>query len=347
MHRALNAHGIAEEYGASDYLIHGGNVQKHVVGRVLAKGLAADEMGDKVYLVVDGVDGRIHHIESDYVRVNDIGKGMIVEIAPTVPKAADRNILEQADANGIYRPSQHLEAISAKISRSGGDPSAFVASHIRRLEALRREGHVERIDDDHWRIPANLPERGMTYDAARGGTGPSIRTLSTLTLERQINSDGATWLDRELAFSNRIPLAKTGFGQRVTIAMDARRQSLVDQGHATWLPKGKIWTSKSLIANLEKAELSRVGQELATKRGMTFVPSRSGEYVSGTLQGSTNLASGRFAMIETVIGNGGLGFQHVPWQPVLEQHLGRHISCVARDSGGIDWSFGRKRGLGL
>ena len=52
-------------------------------------------------------------------------------------------------------------------------------------------------------------------------------------------------------------------------------------------------------------------------------------------------------MIETIIGNGGLGFQLVPWQPVLEQHLGRHISGVARESGGIDWSFGRKRGLGL
>ena len=43
----------------------------------------------------------------------------------------------------------------------------------------------------------------------------------------------------------------------------------------------------------------------------------------------------------------GLGFQLVPWSPSLEQHLGRHVSGMARGDGGIDWSFGRKRGIGL
>ncbi|MDR6952367.1 hypothetical protein J2X65_001722 [Ancylobacter sp. 3268] len=63
--------------------------------------------------------------------------------------------------------------------------------------------------------------------------------------------------------------------------------------------------------------------------------------MSGRLTGSINLASGRFAMI-----NDGLGFQLVPWQPVLERQIGRHISGVSRD-GGVEWSLGRKRGLGL
>jgi hypothetical protein len=43
----------------------------------------------------------------------------------------------------------------------------------------------------------------------------------------------------------------------------------------------------------------------------------------------------------------GLGFQLVPWTPSLEKHLGLHVSGVARNDDGIDWSFGRKRGLGL
>lgn len=54
------------------------------------------------------------------------------------------------------------------------------------------------------------------------------------------------------------------------------------------------------------------------------------------------LASGRFAMIDD-----GLGFHLVPWSPSLEKQLGRHVSGLARSDGGIDWSFGRKRGLGL
>ena len=42
----------------------------------------------------------------------------------------------------------------------------------------------------------------------------------------------------------------------------------------------------------------------------------------------------------------GLGFQLVPWSPSMEKHLGQQVSGIAR-SGGVDWSFGRKRGLGL
>jgi hypothetical protein len=52
-------------------------------------------------------------------------------------------------------------------------------------------------------------------------------------------------------------------------------------------------------------------------------------------------------MLETLSGEGGLGFTLVPWQPVLDSRIGQHIAGVMRDSGGIDWSFGRKRGLGL
>ena len=43
----------------------------------------------------------------------------------------------------------------------------------------------------------------------------------------------------------------------------------------------------------------------------------------------------------------GLGFQLVPWQPVLEKRLDQHISGVRRDDGGIEWSFGRKRQIGI
>ncbi|WP_084636806.1 DUF3363 domain-containing protein [Mesorhizobium sp. WSM3626] len=55
-----------------------------------------------------------------------------------------------------------------------------------------------------------------------------------------------------------------------------------------------------------------------------------------------NLASGRFAMIDD-----GVGFQLVPWQPALEKRIGQHITGMARDSGGVEWSFGRRRGMGL
>jgi hypothetical protein len=43
----------------------------------------------------------------------------------------------------------------------------------------------------------------------------------------------------------------------------------------------------------------------------------------------------------------GLGFQLVPWRPALEQHLGRQVSGVVAPGGNVDWSSGRRRGLGI
>lgn len=43
----------------------------------------------------------------------------------------------------------------------------------------------------------------------------------------------------------------------------------------------------------------------------------------------------------------GLGFQLVPWQPVLEKRLDHCISGVRRDDCSIDWEFSRKRQIGL
>jgi hypothetical protein len=43
----------------------------------------------------------------------------------------------------------------------------------------------------------------------------------------------------------------------------------------------------------------------------------------------------------------GFGFQLVPWIPSLDRKLGQHISGIARGDAGVDWSFDRKRSLGL
>jgi type IV secretory pathway VirD2 relaxase len=347
MHRALENHGVAAERGPGQYAMHGGTVNEPIIGRVIGKGLAGDEIGDRLHLVVDGVDGRAHYVETtDHSKLDEIGRGHIVVLEPAQladrPRAADINIRDITDEAGIYRPSVHLEAARAKVERIGGDPEAYVRSHVRRLETLRRAGHVERIDADHWKIPADIAERGMAYDARNRGSGFSVRILSALDLDQQVGRDGATWLDRELVSPNRTVLANVGYGREVTDAMDRRKQTLVDMGHAVRLDDGRIRVPKDFIANLVRAEVSRVGKAMAAERGLTFTTAKTGEYVSGTLVGSTQLASGRFAMIDD-----GIGFQLVPWQSVLDKRVGQHITGIMRNASGIEWSFGRKRGLGL
>jgi type IV secretory pathway VirD2 relaxase len=347
MHRALADHGLSDERASTQYVTHGARITEPIVGRVLAKGLANDEMGDRMHLVIDGVDGRTHYVETaETARLEEIRRGHIVALDPTPTKAeprpADLNIQVVAEANGgVYRPSLHLEATRDIIEQRHGDPDAFIRSHVRRLEALRRAGHVERVDADHWKIPEDIAERGMAYDAPRRPKDFSIRTLSTLDLERQVSSDGATWLDRELVAKDPVSLARTGFGREVNTALDRRAERLVEMGHAA-VRDGVISIPRRTVAVLERQEVERVGKEMAAERGLTYAPSGPGEYVTGRLAGVANLASGRFAMIDD-----GLGFQLVPWQPVLEKRLDQHISGVRRDDGGVEWSFSRKRQIGI
>jgi hypothetical protein len=103
------------------------------------------------------------------------------------------------------------------------------------------------------------------------------------------------------------------------------------------MPKG--WANYALTSNpsIRTTTSWPVG---LTSSNSHRVPRRV--QVSGTLVGSTQLASGRFAMIDD-----GIGFQLAPWQPVLDKRIGEYITGTVRDAGGIEWSFGRKRGLGI
>jgi type IV secretory pathway VirD2 relaxase len=344
MHRALEREGLADARSIAGYVLHRQKVAEPIVGRVLDKGLASDEMDERVRLVIDGVDGRVHHLEIDPARAEEVQRGMIVAMgsAQAGPRASDRNILAIAGKEGIYRPTRHLEQAVGTVERLGGDPAAYVRSHVRRLEALRRAGHVERIDADQWRVPADLPERGQSYDLARDRTTGRIRVLSPTGLGQQIGHDGATWLDRELVSHQRTVLADDGFGRDVMAALARRRRWLADKGYAADLGDGRVRASRDLVLRLEARDIEREGRALAAERGREWQPAIAGNQVSGQLVGSAQLASGRFAMIDD-----GLGFSLVPWRPALEQHVGRVVSGVALPGGDVNWSFKRSRGLGL
>ncbi|TVS00570.1 MAG: DUF3363 domain-containing protein [Rhodobacteraceae bacterium] len=52
-------------------------------------------------------------------------------------------------------------------------------------------------------------------------------------------------------------------------------------------------------------------------------------------------------MIECIGPDGGRSFQLVPRSREIEPRMGQHVSDVAHEGGGIDWSLGRKRRLRL
>jgi hypothetical protein len=132
-----------------------------------------------------------------------------------------------------------------------------------------------------------------------------------------------------------------GFGAEVRNALERRKDELVRQGHAWRTPEGGVRARKDLLTTLERQEVERVGRKLATERGLAFSEIGDGQTIRGKLIGSTQLASGRFAMIDD-----GLGFSLVPWRPVIEMEIGREVIGVMRGTD-ISWQLGRKRGLGI
>ena len=179
------------------------------------------------------------------------------------------------------------------------------------------------------------------FDDAKGERRIALAIRSDLDIERQIMASGATWLDRQNIAREPVALSDGGFGAEVRHALDRRAEHLIEQGLADRNAQ-RVTFARNLIDTLRARELEALGEKLAAETGQPFNRAGSGEYVAGAYRQRFTLASGRFAVIDD-----GLGFQLVPWTPSLEKQLGRHVSGVARDNGGIDWSFGRKRGLGL
>jgi type IV secretory pathway VirD2 relaxase len=268
--RSLAARG--EERGAESILLHGEATSVPVTGRVIGKELT-DELGDRVGLVIDGIDGRVHHVALGGAAMADEARiGAIVEIgrSPSTPRPADRNIAELAGGTGEYRPSQHRAVAEAgRVRVPGGDYDAYVESHVRRLEALRRAGIVERIEADRWLIPDGFESRAQVYDAGQGRRA-SMRVLSAYDLDGQVTSDGATWLDRQLVNRDQDSLAEAGFGAEVRSALERRKDELIRQGHAWRTPEEGLRARHDLLPALGTRNHKSLRRRPLTRRWWTL-----------------------------------------------------------------------------
>ncbi|WP_244314601.1 DUF3363 domain-containing protein [Paracoccus pantotrophus] len=339
MQKALGPQG--GERDPMSFQIHDGAPETSIVGRVVDKHLS-DELGENLTIVVDGIDGRTHHIAGIAPeRLEDARMGSIIQIGPAevATRPSDRTITAIAE-DGIYRPSRHLEQAKFEGRVPGGDYEGYVDAHVRRLEALRRAGIVERIDADQWRIPDDLVSRAAAYDAGRDRQA-SVRVLSPVDLGKQIGSDGATWLDRRLVHGETADLASTGFGQQVREAMDQRREHHIEQSDATRARNGRMFYRRNLLPTLLEREVARVGAEMAESKALPFRAAADGENVSGKFTGTVQLSSGKFAVIEK-----SHEFTLVPWRPVIDRQLGREVIGVVQ-GGSVSWQLGRQRGISL
>ncbi|UPT57217.1 relaxase/mobilization nuclease and DUF3363 domain-containing protein [Dickeya zeae] len=304
-----------------------------LIGRVAGKGLA-DELYDRGYLVIDGVDGKAHYVVlPPGADLAQFPSGSVVAVNGAAIRQTDRNIASLASA-GIYRTEHHLRV--AQHRDDGFDPHDEVAFHVRRLEALRRAEIVERVTQGVWRIPDDLPERGRQYDIQRLAGGATVSLQSPLPVERQIRAIGATWLDQQLLSGNLSPDVR-GFGGEVRAALRQRVDFLISQGLAVQEGQ-RVRLARNLLATLRQRELEKTAQDIARETGLVYRPATDEQRISGIYRRSLLLASGRYAMLDD-----GLGFSLVPWKPVIEPRLGQPMTAIIRGNR-VAWEFSRQRG---
>ena len=304
-----------------------------VIGRVAGKGLA-DELYDRGYLVVDGIDGKAHYVAlPPKTELEQYPMGAVVEVKGSADvRTADKTIAALA-TDGLYRTDHHL-AIAQGQAKEGRDPQEVVATYVRRLEALRRASIVERVAEGLWKVPGDLPEQGRQYDAQRL-SGLAVERKSHLSIERQARVIGATWLDQQLIGGGK-GLGDLGFGSEVKDALQKRADFLTEQGLAERRGQ-RVILARNLLGTLRNRELAQAAKSIAADTGLEHRPVADGQRVAGIYRRSIMLASGRYAMLDD-----GMGFSLVPWKPVIEQRLGQQLAAAVR-GGSVSWMIGRQR----
>jgi type IV secretory pathway VirD2 relaxase len=255
IHRALGDEALARD--PARFVVDAAPAER-LVGRLAGRGLH-DELTGAGYAVVEGVDGRVHH-----VRLRDLD--------------------DAADA---------------------------------------RLGAIVEVSRSEWQ-------------GRPGAMRISVR--SDLTLSEQVCADGATWLDRQLVGTRSVALGEGGFADEVRQALSARVDHLAANGLARRAGTRPTF-ARDLLETLRQRDLESAVRRLEQSTGLTHRPAPDEGAVAGVYRQRLNLASGRFAMIDT-----GLGFTLVPWRPEMEHHLGRELSGLRQAGGGIAWTFGPRRG---
>ncbi|HUD28560.1 MAG TPA: DUF3363 domain-containing protein, partial [Novosphingobium sp.] len=217
IHRGLAERGI--ERGAASYVLAGESLDDPVVGRLVARGLD-DELKGSAYAVVDGVDGRTHHIKlPDLDAAGDSAPGSIVELRKfddakgqrrvALAVRSDLAIEQQITATGATWLDR-LAIAREPVALGGGGFGAEVREALdRRAEHLIGQGLAERQN------------RGVSFS----------RNLIETLRQRELDAVGA-----KLAAESGRPFSKATAGEYVAgayqrrIALASGRFAMIDNG---------------------------------------------------------------------------------------------------------------------
>lgn len=247
----------------------------------------------------------------------------------------------EADASGFVLEGERAGPVLGRLVARGLDDELKGTAYVV-IEGVDGRAHHVKLPDLNAAADGQVGSvvELRRYEDARGRERVALAVRSDLTIEAQVRATGATWLDRQAIAREPAALGSGGFGAEVRDALVARAEYLAGEGLARRQGQRVVF-ARDVLDTLRRRELGDVATRLAAETGLAHRPAAMGDHVGGTYRQRLQLASGRFAMLDD-----GLGFQLVPWSPSLEKRLGQQVGGVATP-GGVDWDFGRKRGLSL
>lgn len=218
MHRAMG--GGLREPDLAGFALHGDEPADAVLGRLVERGLH-DELRGSAYAIVEGIDGRTHHIRfTDIEMTGDAAPGAIVEARTyddvqgrkhlTLATRSDLSIEAQVTAQGATWIDRQLIARDSEVSNAGFGIAARGAME-RRVEHLVGEGLARRQG------PRVILARDLLNTLRRRELDAAVSRLSAETgLLHRPSSEGehvaGTYRQRLVLASGRFAMIDDGMG---------------------------------------------------------------------------------------------------------------------------------------
>lgn len=245
-------------------------------------------------------------------------------------------------SHGLRQRSQELatEILGPRQEAARpADSPAFIERHVRRLEAMSREGACQSLGEGRFALPDDYLGKASAADQARhGGVDLEVRVLDVRPLELQPQARGVTWLDNVASGLAKGPEA--GALANEAKALGLQRAAVlqawgVGSGTPTGLGEGerqKLWQMEM------ESQMDRLGQT-----AKPVVLAKEGQKFSGVYLDRAHMGGRTYAVIESKA-----AVTLAPWRAAMEACRGQALTGVLQ-GGQVDFRFGQSRGrrLGL
>jgi type IV secretory pathway VirD2 relaxase len=256
IHRGLAARGL--ERAPSSFVVMGEVESSGVIGRLVARGLD-NELTGSAYAVVDGVDGRTHHVRlSDLDAAGDSESGSIVELRRyqdgrgrqrvALAVRSDLTLEAQVKADGATWLDRQLVARTNPASEAGFGHEVRAAMEAR-TEYLASEGLARR----------------------QGQRVIFVRDLIDTLREREITSAGARRsTETGLPYHAAVEGGSVGGVYRQRLNLASGRFAMIDDGLGftlvPWTPSLERELGKHVTGKV--ASVGRIEWDFSRKRGL-------------------------------------------------------------------------------